>query len=138
MIRFLKTLLIWILVLALPAQAMASAVKLSCGPAHYNAVQVVHAADGHHHDGATAHSGMDSASSDATASADNSPTKPNIHKSSFCSTCAACCVGATAPPSISFLTPAYSSSELVVISPAPLVTGFIPAGLERPPKRNFA
>jgi hypothetical protein len=138
MIRFFKTLLIWILVLALPAQAMASAVKLSCGPAHHNAPQIVLVADGHHHDGATAHSGMDSVSSGATASADSSPTKPNIHKSSFCSACAACCVGAAAPPSISFLTPAYSSSGLVVISPAPLVTGFIPAGLERPPKRNFA
>jgi hypothetical protein len=138
MIRFFKTLLIAILVLALPAQAMASAVKLSCGPAHHNASQIVLATDGHHHDGATAHSGADSTSSDATANADNSPTKPNIHKSSSCSACAACCVGATVPPSISFLTPAYSSSELVVISPAPLITGFIPAGLERPPKRHFA
>jgi len=60
------------------------------------------------------------------------------HEHSTCSACATCCIGAVAPPSVAVMTSAYSSPLPAIVTPTPLVTGFIPAGLERPPKRITA
>ena len=131
--RALKTFLLWLLVAALPMQGIAAAVQMSCGPAaHPIAAEAVHA-QSHHHEG-------DDAADSMTGVAAKSASDPadSKHKSSVCSACAACCVGAVAPPSGLALTPAYSSSLPEVFSPTPLVTGFIPAGPERPPKRITA
>jgi len=130
----LKTFMLWLLLAALPLQGFAAAVQTSCGPmAHHDSSEMVMQGDSHDHkgDGAANHSTVAAAKS----SGGSVDTK---HKSSFCSACATCCVGAVAPPSVSVLTPVYSSSLPVVSSLSPLVTGFIPAGLERPPKRITA
>jgi hypothetical protein len=124
--RAFKTLLLWLLIAALPLQGGAAAMQLTCGPAHHNAAQLVHAMDGHAQHGATVFVEVASGSSGASANADKLPAS--------CSACAACCVGASAPPSVPVLTPAYGSSGFAVDSHPPLFTGFIPAGLERPPK----
>jgi hypothetical protein len=132
--RFFKTFLLWLLLAALPLQGIAAAVQTSCGPmAHHGATEVVLQAQSHHHEG----DGLaDSATvAVAKATSDSSDIK---QKSSFCSACAACCVGAAAPPSGVAPTSAYNSSLPAVVTPSPLVTGFIPAGLERPPKRITA
>lgn len=132
--RILKTFLLWLLLAALPLQGFAAAVQTSCGPmAHHGSSEMATQAQSHNHEG-------DSATSSSTEAASKSfrHSVDAKHKSSFCSACATCCVGAVAPPSVSVLTPVYSSSLPVVFSPAPLVTGFIPAGLERPPKRITA
>lgn len=132
--RVLKTFLLWLLLAALPLQGFAAAVQTSCGPtAHHGSSEMVIQPHSHHHEG-------DGAASGATVVAANSAgdSAHSKHKSAFCSSCATCCVGAVAPPSVSLLTPVYSSSLPVVSSPSPLVTGFIPAGLERPPKRITA
>ncbi len=144
MTHFLKTFLLWLLIAVLPLHAVATTMGMSCGPVHQQAMQVVHSGNAHHDDGVAAHShhhdDADGASAAAAPSAtdDTSAGTSNIHKHSTCSGCSASCVGAVAPPSASPLTQAYDSSESFVISLTPLVTGFIPAGLERPPKRISA
>lgn len=132
--RVLKTFLLWLLLAALPLQGFAAAVQTSCGPmTHHGSSEMVTQAKSHDHAG----DGVANPSTVALAKStgDSVGTK---HKSSFCSACATCCVGAVAPPSVSVLTPVYSSSLPVISTPAPLVAGFIPAGLERPPKRITA
>ena len=132
--RVFKTFLLWLLLAALPLQGFAAAVQTSCGPmAHHGSSEMVMQAESHDHEG----DGAASSSTEA-ASKSFSHSVDAKHKSSFCSACATCCVGAVAPPCVSVLTPVYSSSLPVFFSPAPLVTGFIPAGLERPPKRITA
>ena len=142
--RALKTLLLWLLITALPLQGFAAVVQASCGPAHHNGAGISVVSNQYHHDSEMALERNDAAAathhdvSELPATSDHS-SAPHKHQSSVCSACAACCVGAVAlisPPSI--FIPAHTSSELVVISPAPLVTGFIPAGLERPPKHILA
>ena len=134
MTRILKTFLLWLLIAALPLQGFAAAVQASCGPmAHHDQAETAMSVQSHHHEGDGA---TDSVKVAATKSSGDSAGAK--HKSSFCSTCATCCVGAVAPPSVSVLPPIYSSSVPAISAPSPLVTGFIPSGLERPPKRITA
>lgn len=135
MTRVLKTFLLWLLLAVLPLQGIAAAAQTSCGPmSHHDSSElVVVMQPHHHHDGDAAVSAVKVAL--AKAIGDSTHSK---HKSAFCNACATCCVGAVAPPFVSVLTPVYSGSQPVVFSPAQLVTGFIPAGLERPPKRITA
>lgn len=134
--------MLWLLVAALPVQGFAAVVKASCGPVHHNPSPIAALAGEHHHDNvdalhshdhddASMHTLADGSFSDASVTADKSS---DTYKSSYCSACAACCVGAVAPPSALVLPPAYNSSETVVVSPLPLVTGYIPDGLKRPPR----
>ena len=140
MSRFFKTFLFWLLMAALPLQGFAAGIGTSCGQiAHHGSLESPVPAQPHHHDGdaatvhhhdAAAHS--DSASMRHPMSADKSPGTRHGHYS--CSACMACCHGGVAPASALFVTPGHSDSLPAVIAPDPLVTGFIPAGLERPPK----
>lgn len=58
---------------------------------------------------------------------------------SACSACAACGIAAwSAMPQTLAVTPILFSSVKIVLAPAPLLTGHIPAGLERPPRLTFA
>jgi hypothetical protein len=132
--RVLKTFMLWLLLAALPLQGFAAAIQTSCGPMpHHGSSEMVTLAESHNHEGG----GVVSSSTVAAAKSSGGSADAK-HKSSFCSACATCCVDAVAPPSVSVLTPVYSSSLPVVFSPSPLVAGFIPAGLERPPKRITA
>ncbi|MET0963900.1 MAG: hypothetical protein ABWY05_13955 [Noviherbaspirillum sp.] len=128
--RALTTFLLWLLIAALPLQGFAAAVQASCAAtAHHAAAQVYAPAQsnaGHEH---SAH--HDSAAASETGAGHDAAAK---HTASSCSACASCCVGAGAPPCLSLRGPGYGRSQPVVSSPAPLITGFIPPGLERPPK----
>jgi hypothetical protein len=143
--RFFKTFLLWLLIAVLPLHAVAVTMSTSCGPIHHKAMEVAFQVDTHHHhDGDSAHShhhdDADIANSESAGSVtDNaSPGAPDKHQHSACSACAATCVGACAPPSALNSTPTFDGSEMVVVSPAPLATGIIPGGLERPPRHIFA
>src|SRR5437879_5124973 len=103
--RVLKTLLLWLLIATLPIQGFAAAM-MSCGPNHHESLSTAIMADEHHHDAKAAHRHLhddaamspvaDGASSDFLT---NKSPGTHKHKSASCSACAACCVGATAPPS---------------------------------------
>jgi len=144
--RFVKQLLLWFLIAALPVQGVAAIVKANCGPRHHAvsvsasaAADVSHRHAHHtHHGHAASHlhhaveaNGNEVMVEDGLSS--HSPDAPG-HYASYCAACAACCTGAVAPPvSIS----AVSVPERVEATvPPPVISylGFIPAGLERPPK----
>lgn len=53
-----------------------------------------------------------------------------------CSHCASCCVGAAAPPAAPSARLPATFSTFVAIAPEPAMTAYIPATLERPPRRH--
>lgn len=127
--RAFHTFLLWLLIAALPLQGFAAALQASCGTsAHHEAAEMVASAQSH-------------AQHDHEASAghhDDTGHTAAKDKHSSCSACAACCISAIAPPSVSLPSMAHSNARPAASSPAPLITGFIPPGLERPPKRVTA
>lgn len=127
MTRFLKTCLIWLLMLALPAQAVAAAAGSSCASRHQ-----AMPAPAWHEQSAADH--QDPQSAHHIASADKPGHNKHKHKSGACSACAACCVGAAVISTIPDWTPATGNSFIAVVSPAPAFTAYIPAGPERPPR----
>jgi hypothetical protein len=137
--RLLTTLLVWLLMAALPLHAVAATMELSC--AHS---QQQHAAAAHAHphaDHAAAdvdeharHGGHGEHAAEAAA-ADNAPGAGSMLSHASCSACSAFCVGAVAPPSASLPLPSFDGSDVVVVAPADFGTGFIPDGLQRPPRR---
>lgn len=140
--RFFKTLLLWLLLAALSLQGVSAAINTACGPIeHHNSPEITLSVQPHHHDG-EAMEGPDVSvagiSADAKTEISLDQSLGDKHKHSSCSACATCCAGTVAPPSVAVITSAYTSSLPSVVTPTPLVTGFIPAGLERPPKRITA
>jgi hypothetical protein len=155
--RIFKTLLIWLIVAALPIQATAAVVKASCGSAHHPAqmqdsfFEHASAFDVAQHDAMTMevhHAHADQASmhekfADEVLSArDKTDATTSLvqadHGHSTCSACAACCVAAVAPPPAQVKAPEFSQFEKSFIASSKLLTGFIPAGLERPPRLFLA
>jgi hypothetical protein len=137
--RLVKTVLLWLLIATLPIQGIAAAAKAACGPEHHETMTMqeqespLQHAMTHDHDGH-----QDMMMADADVAVGHASDNHHSHKSSFCSSCAACCVGAVAPPFAFNQTMPPSLSESVHISAAPLVAGVIPAGLERPPRQLSA
>lgn len=144
MTRVFKTFVLWLLIAAMPIQGLASVIKASCGPQHHNVTPTLVAmAMDHHHVAAqgTPHDHAHPAENHVLADAEAAEPSANlasdmqpVHKTSYCSACAACCIGATAPPPSVSLTPVFSTATTVVFPPVVSFTGFIPSGLERPPR----
>ena len=127
--RAFNTFLLWLLIAALPLQGFAAALQASCGSsAHHTPADMVAPAQDHAQHDDAAMAGHGSAADDTTAK----------HKHSSCSACATCCIGAIAPPSVTIASMSDGNVQPTLSSPSPLVTGFIPPGLERPPKRVTA
>jgi hypothetical protein len=155
--RILRTLLIWIIIAALPIQATAAVVKASCGSAHHPAQMqnssFSHSsvADAHPHEPLHEHMTMEVhhahahqalahaefadgvfSESSAAGSPSSSDQADNAH--STCSACAACCVGAVAPPPAQVKAPDFTEFKKSNLVSSRLLAGFIPPGLERPPR----
>jgi hypothetical protein len=138
--RFLKTLMLWLLLAALPLQGIAAAMQTPCGPMERSdsAETAMSVLQPHQHGGEVMAMSEPVASDRGAVAApamshDKSPG--DDHEHGTCSACASCCMSAGAPPSAAVITPTYSNSLPSVVTPAPSLTGFVPAGLERPPKR---
>lgn len=140
--RSIKTFLVWLLMAILPLHAMAASVGMSCVPGQRQVSQHVEPAAVAHHDmDAEMHAHHGAHASDAAAAgADThaSHEKAETQTHSSCSACSALCVGAAAPPSAFLAVPAFDGSDAFLISPATLVPGFIPDGLQRPPRPHFS
>lgn len=143
MYRFLKTLLLWLLLAVLPLQGVAAVMQTACGPMkHDDTAETTMSVQPHQHGGDvmdmpdTHAADIDEISKSALSHDESHNKSPgNKHGHAACSACASCCVGASAPPSTVVIIPAYSSPLPSVATPAVLVSGYVPAGLERPPKR---
>jgi hypothetical protein len=129
--RFFKTLLLWLCILSLPVQGMAAVTRLSCAPAHHQAVQVWaadHAGHDHHasHGDAMAHDHHQQDQQGQQQGADK------------CSVCASCCTGlgfVATFPQWPVAPPAHAPW---VATFKPLLPSFLPEGLERPPRSDLA
>lgn len=124
--RFLRTFLLWLLVLALPVQGFAAAIKSSsCGPAHHH---LAASAAQHHdtltHDGHRPHH-FNAAANDEPDGASHASGK---HFG------AACCTGAVMLPFMPTWSPVHQRIAFALPVPASLFSGYIPEGLQRPPK----
>jgi aldehyde:ferredoxin oxidoreductase len=136
--RLLTTLLVWLLMAALPLHAVAASINLSCAPSqqHMGTATADHAqhtaaADPHAH-----HEGHASDATDAPADSSGAAQDEASELShSSCSACSAFCIGAVAPPSSSLSLPSFDGAETLVAAPADFGTGFIPDGLQRPPRQ---
>lgn len=135
--RTLKTLLLWLLMAVLPLNAVAAAMGMSCSTVHDRAAQAASAAAVEHK--ASEHSAHHAAGHEsAAAQPDAAPDAGDHAGHSTCSACSAFCVGAVAPPPAVIPAPSTNGSEIVLISPAPWVAGFVPDGHKRPPRHLSA
>ncbi|HEV2612310.1 MAG TPA: hypothetical protein VGU61_18755 [Noviherbaspirillum sp.] len=147
MTRFFKTLLLWLLIAALPVQGMAAVVKASCGPqrhdnasakmlshSHHHHTHAAHHHDGHGDEHAASHPVTTADDMHAADAMDGATDSEHVHKSASCSACASCCAGAAAPPSMRAWTPPFQHGETVLLLPEVSFTAFFPSGLERPPR----
>jgi hypothetical protein len=134
MTRTVKTFLVWMLMLLLPLHAVAASVGMSCAPVR----QHQPAADAHAQHGG-AHADHHAAQAASATDEHHAPT-PDIAKKvhASCSACSALCAGAVAPPSSFLPLPTFDGSEALIVSSPNFLTGFIPDGPQRPPRRHAA
>jgi hypothetical protein len=125
--RALKNLLLWLLISLLPIQGMAAVISASCS----QAASVQHGATAHH--AAQAHCPSDSVDTAADSASGSASDSAATHHAS-CSACAACCIGASAPPSTPAPATGHALSESRFAALGMPGNGFIPTGLERPPR----
>lgn len=139
-----RTVLIWLLVLALPVQGAAAATMAFCGPDHHGgghsvvqpgSTAAVHA---HHGDALAAHEHHADRSADVASTDDVSGVATGGQAAQqTCSACASCCsLGAmlTEAPVV----PVTDLSPMVFTTVVPTVGAFAADGPERPPRNALA
>ena len=144
----IRALLIWLLVLAVPAQGVAAATMAFCGPNHHGGgaaaqMRATAPANHGHHDGTVASEHehpqasavADEASSASTAAvASAKVSDASKHK---CSACASCCsVGAILSSVLAVPAPVFTPTVFSVVVPS--VDTFAADGPDRPPRMVLA
>jgi hypothetical protein len=150
-----KLVLVWLLALALPLQALAAATMLHCGPSHgrmqaqAGARHAHHAQASAHGHGATGHPGSaysaDSADPAKAAGAnDTNGTSATDNPAGFadlgqfkCSACGACCFAA-AMPAFVLTVPKATAVAHWGLAPSQGRVAYLTSGPERPPKLPVA
>ena len=138
----IRTCLIWLLMLALPAQALAAATMAFCGPSHHAAPSAwVHQASEPAHHGQPAGSaqeakhqqGVDTLATDEAADPVAVAAPADEAAMQKCSACASCCSAAALPNPVSLL-PAPFAADAVHAALAPAIDPFAVGGPDRPPR----
>jgi len=144
----IRTLFIWLLVLAVPVQGAAAATMAFCSPSHHGGaaaeqMQSVGPADHAHHIASAAsehahHQVAASFDEVSAAPADSTPpsafSQASKHK---CSACASCCsLGAILNAVLAVPTPAFSPTVFSTVVPS--VDAFAADGPDRPPRHVLA
>ena len=145
----IRTLLVWLLMLAVPAQAVAAATMAFCGPGHHGGgssrghAQTAASPEHTHHEGGAHNAGSASgvtAEPDelgAAAHADSaSPNGAHADKQK-CSVCAACC-SLSAIPSMALAVPVAAFIPPVFSTIVPAVNAVAADGPDRPPRMVLA
>ena len=136
-----RSVLMWLLLTALPVQGFAAATMLNCGPNHQQMWQAsaaaeadssVHAAHDHHHNAVDADVGEAPAAGQPSDDG-NSLAQLNKAAKFKCSACAACCTGIALPASPLAMTPLPVDSAPQPEGSAPHVD-FVSNGPDRPPR----
>jgi hypothetical protein len=140
-----RTLLIWLLTLALPVQAVTAATMALCGPDHHggagSSLAQAATAGGHAHHVDAAHHAHDAAQHggghSAHATPEAPPSKAAPGDSSKCSACASCCSLAALPcMALAVPEPVFMTTVFSVVVPG--VGAFAADGPERPPRTSLA
>lgn len=143
----LRSLLIWLMVLAMPIQAVAAASMQHCGAAH-RLMQVgstasapdghdpVHESVPHQHADSDSDTGLDAETSASTPS-DERLNATALGDDYTCSACANCCSAVALPASLVRL-PAPSIEAHAAALPATDVVSFMSGGIDRPPRTFLA
>lgn len=140
---FVRTLLIWLLALALPAQGAAAATMAFCGPGHHESRTATHAnpgpAAGHSDHGRDTQDAPKHHAAAAQADEDGSATPAKFIQPAKqkCSACASCC-SAAAILNTALDLPVPPPSRTLFIALAPTIGVFIADGPERPPRALLA
>lgn len=137
---FIRTLLVWLIVLSLPVQGASAATMVFCGPAHHGGGPVrtavaTSASEHPHHSGAEAAHGIEVLASAEAAVADHASSLPKASQAAEqkCSVCASCCsLGAilTTVPVV----PVTDAAPTVFNTVVPTVDAFAADGPDRPPR----
>jgi hypothetical protein len=137
-----RSLLIWLMVLALPSQGLAASVMQHCAPVNppvHSGAAIALSMDGHDHVHADELPGDDLAQqahgSEGLTTDGANLAQGKAAGAGKCSACAACCPAVGMPPSMNPIpTPPAQTPALQL--PFIAVDSFVPGGLDRPP-RNF-
>ena len=146
----IRTLLIWLLVLAVPAQGAAAATMAFCGPSHHGSGAVSHAPRtspvGHpkhvqhasHADSVHAHQDIAAVADEDDASAISAGPGKVVHADQQkCSACASCCSFGAILSTV-LAVPASAVTSAVFSTVVPTVDAFAADGPERPPRTVLA
>ena len=140
----IRTFLIWLLVLAVPAQGAAAVTMAFCGPNHHGGAAPTHAQQarsaGHSNhrsdaQSAHAHHGMAAQADEGdTASDGTAASSLGSHAvKQKCSACASCCsISAILSPPLAV--PALAVTPTVFSTVVPTVDAFAAGGPDRPPR----
>lgn len=125
-----RTLCLWLLLLALPLQGVTAATMAHCGAARDVAVAMAHAGHAGHagHD----HAAMQAAAAhgDEDAGTPGKSVHPGAHA---CSACAACCMALGLPAALPVL-PEPEVGPVAALPAGAPAERFVTGGLERPPR----
>jgi len=134
--RWINILIIWLVAMAIPVQGMASVAMMNCGqtPNPHQQELAKHQHDMQHdHDTSHAHS-HDPAKVQDQPSQGKANTKQAC---AHCVKCANCCAGFTFESTPTLLFQQLSVNEAKLNDQRLLFKGFIPSGLERPPRPSL-
>ena len=140
-----RSLLIWLMVLALSSQGFAASVMQHCAPVNppvHSVAAMALSMDGHDHAHADELAGHDlaqhaHASEGMTTDGANLAHGKTAAGAGKCSACAACCPAVGMPPSVTPIpTPPAQTQALQL--PFIAVDSFVPGGLDRPPRNLLA
>jgi len=142
----LRTILIWLLVLALPAQGAIAATMVFCGPSHHGssvvatsaAVDDAHAEHHQHSHTTQAHDDVADGGANDSASAESAaPASPGQADTKKCSVCASCC-SANAIHSTAAKLPVLEPGRTLFTIVVPVIEPFAADGPDRPPRHSLA
>lgn len=142
MVFRLRSVMMWLLLFALPLQGFAAATMLNCGPNHHRMMVAAiaapdetheHMAAGqHHHETGMAGVEHEVASADQRGDAPSLPQLDKLMKFK-CNACAVCCMGAAMPTAIFTFEPFPAAMAPESSVPTSHV-GFVTDGPDRPPR----
>lgn len=121
--RWIKIFAVWVIAIAIPMQGIASVAMMNCMQTPHEHSQEFAAE--HHHDAAEV---------DDQVSQDKAKAK---HACAHCVKCTNCCSGFTFQSTAPHLFQQLSVSQSKFNYRTLLFTGFIPSGLERPPRPSL-
>lgn len=134
--RLIKIFAIWLIAVAIPVQGFASVAMMNCDQSPNHHSQNVAADNDHSHDQHSGHDMSNEPSHEAVGVSDHASQKTDKskHSCAHCTKCTSCCAGFTFQTTSSSLIQQLNAGKARYSYNSLLFTGFIPSGLERPPR----